>query len=344
MNRRNSITLAIGTLVGVVLILSWLHYNPVHEIRMHFSSVNYRWVLLSSIAYLSAYFIRACRWKLLLPSSTSRNKDGSKTSSPSMAKVWMYAMAGNLINYIIPIRAGDVARAWFLKRNHNVPFLKGLPSVFIDKAFDTIAILFVIIILPFLAIEISKGMLTLLVLLLLVFVLTLGLLILAAWRKDTVITIVKGVLFWIPQRFKQRVHDAIEVFISELNTFEHHPAMLLATTLLTALGILLDGLYFFLLFKAFSISFPFPLALFGYTLINLSYALPQPPVQLGSNEWMMIIVFSVGFGLTKSSAAAIMAFAHILTFLLMFVLGSIAIAVSGVEIITKIFKGDKIHE
>jgi hypothetical protein len=36
-----------------------------------------------------------------------------------------------------------------------------------------------------------------------------------------------------------------------------------------------------------------------HTLINLSYAILRPPAQLGSNEWMMIIIFSIGFGLDK---------------------------------------------
>lgn len=344
MNRRNILSLSLGSIAGIALIAAWLHYNPIHEIKEHFFSVNYKWVLLSSLVYLTAYFIRACRWKILLPEPESVIKHATKTSTPSLAKVWMYAMAGNLINYLIPMRAGDVARAWFLKRNNNVPILKGLPSVFIDKAFDTLGILFILIILPFMTIEISKAMLTLLLMLLIVFLLTLGMLIFAAWRRDWVIGTLKAVVFWLPKGIRLRTHHAIEVFVTELNTFDHHPIKLIATTLLTALGVLLDGLYFFLLFKAFAIPFPFDLALFGYTLINLSYALPQPPAQLGSNEWMMIIVFSVGFGLTKSSAAAIMAFAHILTFLLMFIIGSIAIAVSGTEIITKIFKGDKINE
>jgi uncharacterized membrane protein YbhN (UPF0104 family) len=84
------------------------------------------------------------------------------------------------------------------------------------------------------------------------------------------------------------------------------------------------------------------MVLFGYTLINMSYALPQPPAQLGSNEWMMIIIFSLGFNLTKSSASAIMAFAHILTALLMGIVGAFAFAYSGFEVLKMIFKGEKI--
>jgi len=81
--------------------------------------------------------------------------------------------------------------------------------------------------------------------------------------------------------------------------------------------------------------------LFGYTLINLSYALPQPPAQLGSNEWMMIIIFSAGFALTKDSASAIMAFAHVLTAVLIGITGLIAILGSGGQALKVMIHGDK---
>jgi len=59
---------------------------------------------------------------------------------------------------------------------------------------------------------------------------------------------------------------------------------------------------------------------------------------------MMIIIFSVGFALTRQDASAIMAFAHMLTAFLMSVVGIAAIALSGRQIITAILSGDKIYE
>lgn len=331
--------MVIGSIVGLGMLAAWLYYNPVHEFKSHFAFLNYRWVLLASLTYLGAYFLRSWRWNLLLPFN------GSETNEkPGLFRTWLYAMGGNFINYLIPLRVGDVVRAWFIKRNHSVPLMKALPSVFIDKAFDTIAILLVIILLPFITIDVSKAMIILLSLLSIVFVITVVLLLSAAWHKELVAKILKKLFSWLPIRLRTRVEAAIELFVTELNVFEHHPLKLIFATLLTAGGIALDGTYFYLLFVAFGIPFSFSLALVGYTLINLSYALPQPPAQLGSNEWMMIIVFSIGFGLTKSAASAIMAFAHILTFFLMGFWGSIAFAVSGRGVISKIFKGEKIDD
>jgi uncharacterized protein (TIRG00374 family) len=339
LKRKQILSLLIGSIIGIAMLAAWLHYNPLHEFKAHFATLNYRWVLLSSLAYLGAYFLRSWRWNLLLPFDQT-----TPNVKPGLFRTWLYAMGGNLVNYLIPLRVGDVVRAWFIKRNHGIPIMKVLPSVFIDKAFDTIAILFIIILLPFLAIDVSKAMIVLLSLLSLVFLLTLLLLLSAAWHKELVARVLKKLFCLVPVRFRAKIDTAIDMFVNELNVFEHHPIQLIFATVLTAGGIALDGAYFYLLFVAFGIPFSFPIALFGYTLINLSYALPQPPIQLGSNEWMMIIVFSIGFGLTKSAASAIMAFAHILTFCLMGLWGSIAFALSGREVIFKIFKGEKIDD
>ncbi|MCB5253056.1 MAG: lysylphosphatidylglycerol synthase transmembrane domain-containing protein [Candidatus Cloacimonadaceae bacterium] len=332
MNKRSLLFLIFGSIIGLGLILLWLNYVPISELKGYFTELSPFHVFLAATAYLAAYFVRSVRWNILL----------SQSYRIPVYDTWFYAMAGNLLNYLIPIRAGELVRAWFVKRNHGHSIVSSLPSIIIDKTFDTLAIVAVLILIPFLAIEISAGLWVLLALLAIVFVLSVGLLLLAAWYPQKVLTWLSLPLMVVPVRFREKVRGFIQLLIEGLNLFEHHPGKLILATLLTALGILLDGIYFYLIFEAFGIDFSFLLVLFGYTLINLSYALPQPPAQLGSNEWMMIIVFSLGFSLTKSSASAIMAFAHILTAILMGVVGGVAFAISGYEVIHMIFKGEKI--
>ena len=332
MNKRNVIVLTLGALVGIILIYLWQAHISIHDLRAYFSRVNQRMVALASLIYLSAYFVRSMRWNLLL----------SHNVKIPYWRTWMYAMAGNLLNYMIPIRAGELVKSWFVKHNHGQPIAHTLPSVFIDKTFDTIAILAVLILIPFLAIRMTWPLIVLLGLLALVFVVSIGLIVLAAFQKERTVSILQVFFAWLPSKIRDKVNGFLLVFVQGLNLFEHHPLKLITAVLLTLFGIGLDGVYFYLLFVAFGVSFPFLLAMFGYTLINMSYALPQPPAQLGSNEWMMIIIFSLGFGLTKSEASAIMAFAHILTAILMLALGSIAFAVSGTGVLRMIFKGERI--
>ncbi|HPI26232.1 MAG TPA: lysylphosphatidylglycerol synthase transmembrane domain-containing protein [Candidatus Cloacimonadota bacterium] len=330
MTKRNSLILIIGSIAGIVLIYLWQKHIPLQELGEYFRALDLRYVLIASIVYLSAYFVRSLRWNLLL----------AQNVKISTGRSWMYAMAGNLLNYMIPIRAGELVKAWFVKRNHGQAIVHTLPSIFIDKSFDTLAILAVLILIPFMAIRLSLPLILLLGVLALIFVISAGIILLAAFQKDRTVGILKLFFSWLPRKLRSKVNRFLILFVQGLNLFEHHPAKLVGATLLTILGIALDGLYFYLLFVAFGVAFPFLLALFGYTLINMSYALPQPPAQLGSNEWMMIVIFSLGFGLTKSEASAIMAFAHILTALLMLAVGLPAFAVSGIEVLKLIFKGE----
>lgn len=334
MPRKRLFTLIIGSLVGTVLIILWLSYIDVGLLMQRMSEVRRDLVLYAALIYLSAYFIRSWRWNLLLP----------KEAGVSLWRSWLYSMGGNWVNYMIPIRLGEVVKAWFVKRNHGTPMLNVFPSIFIDKTFDTLGIFFVLIMIPFLGVRLSTGMLALLALLALVFGVSLTVLLLAAKSKQGVVKIIQQLFAWLPVKLRDKINSYIEIFIQGLNVFEHHWSKLTLAILLTALGIGLDGLYFFLLFQAFGVSYPFAKVLFGYTLINLSYALPQPPAQLGSNEWMMIIIFSVGFALTRQDASAIMAFAHVLTAVLMSVVGIAAIALSGHQIIKVILHGDKVYE
>ncbi|OQB91815.1 MAG: hypothetical protein BWX83_00408 [Candidatus Cloacimonetes bacterium ADurb.Bin117] len=334
MSRKRIAFLIAGFLLGLALIWLWLRSIDTSAVLDSIRRVKPDLVAFAAIAYLSAYFIRSWRWNLLLRSQTAI----------SLGRTFLYSMGGNWVNYLIPIRAGELVKAWFVKRNHGLPLLNVLPSIFIDKTFDTLGILFVLVMVPLLRIRVSAGLTVLLVLLGLVFLVSLGILLLAVWRKDGVVRFLQTFFAWLPRRWREKIFGYIDVFIRGLNVFEQHWSRLVVAVLLTALGVGLDGLYFHLLFRAFGVEFPFVYVLFGYTLINLSYALPQPPAQLGSNEWMMIIIFSVGFALTKDSASAIMAFAHVLTAILIGVIGFAAIAASGSQVLKAIIRGDKIYE
>ncbi len=334
MTRKRLFTILGGLVIGILLILLWTRFIEVEEVLLRIRGIQAMPVVLAGICYLLAYFVRSMRWNILL-----RN-----TVRLSVWRSWQYSMAGNFVNYLIPIRLGEVVKAWFIKHKHYTGMSLSLPSIFIDKSFDTIGIFFVILMLPFISVQLSAPMLTLLALLAVVFIVSLSVLILAAYRKHSVVKVLQALTAWLPKAVRTKLDGFFRLFVQGLNIFEHHWSILLLCIGLTAIGVLLDGLYFWLVFRAFGDLFPFSKVLFGYTLINLSYALPQPPAQLGSNEWMMIVIFSVGFGLTANDASAIMAFAHVFTFLLMSIAGLAAIGMNGKQVLKAVFKGENIDE
>lgn len=320
--------------LGLVLIGLWISFIDMGDLKSRIMELNPQLLALSALVYLSAYFVRSFRWNLLL----------RPVIKLSLLQSWLFSLGGNFANYLIPIRLGELVKAWFVKKRHGISMVRTLPSVFIDKSFDTLGIFIVLSILPFISIQLGKAMLILLAVLVLVFIITLAIVLGAAVHKETSIKVLSLISKLFPNKIGEKINHYINLFICGLNIFDHHWSMLLYALLLTALGALLDGLYFYLVFRAFGSSIAFLLVLFGYTLINLSYALPQPPAQLGSNEWMMIIIFSVGFGLTVQGVSVIMATAHVLTAMLISIGGVIAFSYSGTNVLRMIIKGEDLYE
>ncbi|HOH78221.1 MAG TPA: lysylphosphatidylglycerol synthase transmembrane domain-containing protein [Candidatus Cloacimonadota bacterium] len=334
MNRKQLISLGFGLILGILLILLWSRLVETEELLFRFRSVLIRPVLIALACYMLAYFIRSLRWYLLI----------GKSARVGMFRVWSYSLTGNFVNYLIPIRLGEITKAWLLKERNQLPMPRSLSTIFIDKSFDTVGIFLALVLLPFLRVRFTGGMVILLGVLALIFAVSLVLLLLAVKRKHNVIAVLQALFKWLPFRLRSKLNGYIELFVQGLNIFDHHWSRLLVALGLTILGVLLDGLYFWLIFSAFGLSYSFAMVLFGYTLINLSYALPQPPAQLGSNEWMMIIIFSAGFGLTKADASAVMAFAHLLTAAVILISGVLSLSLNGSQIMRKIFKGEDLYE
>jgi uncharacterized protein (TIRG00374 family) len=258
---------------------------------------------------------------------------------------FLYAMAGNFLNYMIPIRAGEIAKSYFLKKSDDIPYTKSFPSIFVDKIFDTLGIFLVLLLIPFLKLQLSLPVLILMGLLLLVFLAGFFILLLAARAHGKVTSFVQKLFFWLPAKWKGKVNHLISLVIEGTGLFHNHTSLLMPVTGLTGLGIFLDALYFYCIFLAFNVHINFFIVMFGYTLINLSYILPQPPAQLGSNEWMMVIIFAVGFGMIRAQVAAIMAFAHILTALIMTVFGVASLSYAGIHNINFLTtRGEELHD
>lgn len=326
--RNKFITIILGLCIGIILLVLWGRSFDLDYLVKSLSKIKYPFVLIAGLFYVIAYFVRAARWKLLL-----NNKVSLKYK-----EAWLVSVTGNWINYLIPIRAGEILKAVLIKKIKNKSAVTIMPSIFIDKVFDTLGIFFVILLIPFVNVKMSNGLQILIVLLLIVFVVLFSFLIIAVKYKKSTTKIIQTLFKWLPKSINNKISNLVDLFICSLNIFEHNYATIIACVALTGLGVLFDSLYFYMIFYAFTYDIDFLIILFGYTLINLSYILPQPPAQLGSNEWMMVIIFSLGFGLTKNMASTIMVFAHLFTAIIISALGIIGFTYAGIHSLKQIQK------
>src|ERR1700716_897850 len=122
--------LAVQTALGLVLLWLWLRTVSLTEVISHARVHSWAPVVLVVVLFLLPSLIRARRWLLLL-----------RPFAPvGMVRAFAMNSAGGLLNYVLPIRSGDAARAWWLWRRHRVPAGSALATIVIDKACDLTAV------------------------------------------------------------------------------------------------------------------------------------------------------------------------------------------------------------
>ena len=332
--KKKLLSIVIGTIIGILFILIWLHYVDIQSISAYLSDIRIEFVIIALLFYLSAYFIRSLRWRLLL----------LKIVRIPVMRNFLILMAGNFTNYLIPIRAGEFMKCYFIKKIYGKRISHTLPSVFVDKLFDMLGIIFVLVLVPVMSVTLPTMLFILIIVILIILITGCAILFMAAYAGDKVNSILKRLFFFIPAKYEIKLDEIITLFVEGLAVFKDHKQLIFPVIMLSFIAIFFDSFFFYSLFMAFGFGINYFYILLGYTLIYLSYILPHPPAQLGSNELIMILIFTTGFGMYGGAAGSIMLFSHLMTGLIIITVGIFAYFHTGVKLITIFNKGDNLYE
>lgn len=90
------------------------------------------WMLpVFALAFCSTYWLRAWRWRYLLP----------RSEELSYRNLYDSFSLGALGMFILPFRAGEIIRAYTLKRWQSMPFSVAFASIITERAFDVLTLL-----------------------------------------------------------------------------------------------------------------------------------------------------------------------------------------------------------
>jgi uncharacterized protein (TIRG00374 family) len=256
--------------------------------------------LLSGVAFLSAYCIRGVRWKLFL----------NPIGKVSTIKAVQLFLVGIFLNFLLPVRGGEVAKSLMLRRIAGIPISKSLPTVAMDKALDLMPALFIMATVPFLGMRMD-------IKLWLVLGMVGGLLIgligfagLAAWKRTAAIALLQKTTGMLPKGIGGKIEGFATGFVDALLAGASQPSIFVPAILLTLIAVILDGLFAMLAFWTVGMPISFGTAIFGYTVYNMFYILPTPPGQVGSNEAIGLLVFYGLLHLDAHGVAAMFIFSH----------------------------------
>ncbi|MBD3348000.1 MAG: flippase-like domain-containing protein [Candidatus Eisenbacteria bacterium] len=301
--------IALTVAAGLVLLGLALWGVDLRAMRAHMARANPVYIGGAAALYLLAYFIRSLRWRLVL----------RPVARISVSEGYSMLMAGYFLNYVIPVRAGEVAKSFFLKRLKGVPVATSLPTVFVDKLLEMVSIVFIVIMVPVLSVRLTGALAGLIYVLSALFLVACAVLVLAYVKEEATTRLLCAAFAWLPARVHERLSEWIGLFVRGMSVAKHNATAFLPLLALTAASVLVDAAYFLLMFRAFAVDVGFVRVLFGYTLLTLSYILPTPPAQIGYNELVIGLIFAgglTGAAIARDQVMAVVIVAHAITALL----------------------------
>ncbi|WIG59809.1 MAG: hypothetical protein OJF49_002556 [Ktedonobacterales bacterium] len=315
------IRIIIGAFAAVVLVATFSRVVSLRGAFVHLEHLNIPLALLCGVVFLAAYVVRALRWRVFL-----------KPHPVGVVQVILIYQVATFVNWLLPLRGGEIVKGLLLKRLDEIPMSDSLPTVAADKMMDLLPAVVLVIILPFLPFRLSGPLWFLLLSVLVVLCIGFTFLGLAAWRRERAFALLRIPLDRLPARMRNVVEPFMMRFIEVLLALLANPRRLIVAAGYTAVAVALDALFAFLAFQAVGVGVVFPVALFGYTLYNLGYILPTPPGQIGSNEVIGLLIFSGLFGVSAPGVAAMFLFSHPWTALLMTCSGLLCLSAMGLNL------------
>lgn len=137
---RRWLTLMVGLIVSAVFLYIGLRGLKLSEVWADVRSARVGWIVPGVAIYFLAVWGRTWRWHYLL-----------RTLKPiSLQRLFPVVVIGYMGNNVYPFRAGEVIRAYVLRRNEGVQIAASLATIVVERVFDgLVMLLFVFVALPF---------------------------------------------------------------------------------------------------------------------------------------------------------------------------------------------------
>lgn len=310
-------------IISIIITLILIFYIGIDKIIYTLINLNIFYIILGGFFTILFFIFRAFRWVLLIKPLNEIKK--------TMA---LSAMGlGYLINTLIPLRIGEIARALAISKEGKGSFASIFATVIIERLFDLIyLLLFLSILLLFIPFSISSSFLITASFELTGIVVFIGLIFIFAIIKfeEKFINFIKKILKPFPKKIKEALINFSFSLIKGSKTFNFVYKNILFH-IFSFLIILFQALIFIMIIYSLDLRVPLISALIISLIITLSHALPAAPGYLGSFQIVWIAIFSLlGFPIETIISSSIIA--HFINLLYTLLISGILTSIYGFKI------------
>jgi len=117
--------------IGLGLLIAWVRLVDLSSVAGRLAAMQWPFVVVALGLGLLAYLARTARWRLLL----------RPIARLPLGDIIPIVFASTLINFLLPLRTGELARSLLLKQRRGVTVAGSLATVAVDRAFDLAIVL-----------------------------------------------------------------------------------------------------------------------------------------------------------------------------------------------------------
>jgi len=318
-DQRMKVALALAG--GIALLAIWLVIVDERQVMHRLARLDLRWLGGFTLLWLGAAFLRSLRWRTIL----------ARVAPVRPGETFAGFMACMLVNFLIPLRVGEVVAGLALKRRRGIPFAQSLPSQALDRLFDLTPVVPAILLVFALQGEAALRLRIILAFVAIVFVALSAVVVITMTRPDKAAALARRAFSLLPSGLRGRAEDFVVHCLKGLSGLRLPAATSVGLIGITFLALAMDSVALGMIFRGLGYQIAPAVVLTGYTLIFLSSALPRPPGQVGSLELLFVLIFSGLLGVDRDVAGAAVLVGHSMIAMILAVTGSLSLFALGIH-------------
>lgn len=303
-----------NTILGLILILIWSLFVDLHQILSLLSKVNLAYLGPVILFMLASPVIRAIRLQVFL----------SEVKRIKLFDLVFLNGAAMMLNFFIPIRAGEFVKGIYLNTRYKLPLGKSVIWIFMDRFVDFLAVLILTLVL-FFVVPTTLGI-KFIIVITIILTIILFLTYLAVFR----VNFTKILFNYLRYLF---IINSIKIYFDKFSTFilesfsilKRHPKDLSLMIVITVLAYAADAAIWYFTFVALGVNQNFFKMYLGQVLSALTYLIPAAPGYVGSAEASGLLILSGVFGIAPNLASAMTVLFHITSAIFVLIFGLISV-------------------
>ncbi len=316
----------IVSLLSLALLVWALRGMKLDQVWGQLKSAAYAWLIPAVLVYFVGVWVRTWRWFYLL----------RPIKKISVLTLFPIVCIGYMGNNIYPARAGELLRAYVLKRREDVAFSASLATIIVERIFDGIVVLgFVFLTLPLLTSLIADparlaSIKTLSLIVAAIFAVILVIFFLAAIfprrAEKVAVWLVDHIM---PKRWRPAVSGFLLRFLTGFESLRSVVDVLMVFITSVLIWLIETCTYYFVM-RAFGLDLSFYALMMLNGVLNLVTMIPAAPGYLGTFDAAGISLLNA-FGITEDVATGFILVLHATLWLPITVIGAIFFAREGLQ-------------